>query len=368
MRGSQTMRKTSRFQRTVLGFVFWTAIGLLLALSRIGNSQRWQSFGNGQQWQSLLTVSLVHLWIWGLLTPLIIAVDRRLPFSKEQMGRRIGAHLILGPLWTMLFIYAFTTFSAAAGYRSWSSRWDDLVQSLFWHMPFYLLIVGISQAYQYQQRYVSAELQMERLERSSSEARLNALRMQLDPHFLFNALNTISAQVSADPKLARKMIEHLGNLLRLSLESQGRQEITLAEEVAFLDHYLAIQRIRFGDNLQIQMDISVEAQDALVPSLFLQPLVENAIRHGISPRSAGGTIIVSARRLSNLLDVQIVDDGVGLPSDWSLDSRKGLGLTLTKERIAGLHPEGTSQFNLVRRPDGGTQVKISFPFRPVEAR
>ena len=346
-------------QRTVLGAAFWTTIGLVFALSRMGS---------GQRWESLLLPSLAHWWIWGVLTPLIIVVDRRLPFSSQQVVRRIIAHLIIGPLWTVLFMCGYATFSAAAGYGPWFSSFSDAVQGLFWNMLIYLLIVGVSEAYLYQQRYVSAELQMERLERNFSEARLNALRMQLDPHFLFNALNTISAEVSTDPRLARRMIEHLGDLLRLSLESQGRQEIPLSEEVAFLEHYLAIQRIRFGEKLQIQINISPEAQYAFVPSMFLQPLVENAIRHGISPRSAGGTITVSAERLSNLLTLQILDNGVGLPLDWSMEGNKGLGLALTKERIAGLHPEGTSQFNLIRRSTGGTQVKISFPYRRTEGR
>ncbi len=119
--------------------------------------------------------------------------------------------------------------------------------------------------------------------------------MQLDPHFLFNALNTISSQVERDPRLARSMIEHLGDLLRLSLESRDREEIPLAEELAFLDHYLAIQRIRFGDKLKIEIRIDPEVLYAPVPCLFIQPLVENAIRHGISRRASGGTVIVSAR-------------------------------------------------------------------------
>ena len=165
-----------------------------------------------------------------------------------------------------------------------------------WGWLVYWLIVGAWQAYQYYDRYLSTELRMERLERRFSESRLNALRMQLDPHFLFNALNTISSQVERDPRLARAMIEHLGDLLRLSLESRDRQEIPLAEELAFLDHYLAIQQIRFGDHLKVEMQIHPDVKYASIPSLVLQPLVENAIRHGLSRRSSGGTVTVSAQR------------------------------------------------------------------------
>ena len=182
-----------------------------------------------------------------------------------------------------------------------------------------MLIVGVAQVYLYRQRYASAQLQMERLERNFSEARLNSLRMQLDPHFLFNTLNAISAQVSTDPKLARRMIEHLGELLRVSLGPQSRQEVPLAEEVNFLERYLAIQKIRFGEKLQIHIQMPSGVREALVPSLFLQPLVENAIRHGISSRAAGGRIDVSVGRASDQLEVRILDDGVGLPVDWSLE-------------------------------------------------
>ena len=179
------------------------------------------------------------------------------------------------------------------------------------------MISGALQAYRYYERYMSSELQLERMEKSYSQARLNALRMQLDPHFLFNALNTISSHVERDPKLTRLMIEHLGDLLRMSLESKDRQEVPLAEELAFLDHYLAIQRIRFGRRLRVEIEIAPEVRYASVPSLFLQPLVENAIRHGISHRASGGTVTVVAKPVSENLVIRVSDDGTGLPPGWT---------------------------------------------------
>ena len=124
-----------------------------------------------------------------------------------------------------------------------------------WSLLVYWMIVGGLQAYRYYERYLSSELRLERMEKSYSQARLNALRMQLDPHFLFNALNTISSHVERDPRLTRRMIEHLGDLLRMSLETKDRQEVPLAEELAFLDHYLEIQKIRFGDQLVVEIDV-----------------------------------------------------------------------------------------------------------------
>ena len=159
-----------------------------------------------------------------------------------------------------------------------------------WSLIIYWMIVGSLQAYRYYERYLGSELRLERMEKSYGQARLNALRMQLDPHFLFNALNTISSHVERDPRLTRSMIEHLGDLLRMSLETKDRQEVPLAEEMAFLDHYLEIQKIRFGDQLSVQIEVAPEVRYASVPSFFLQPLVENAIRHGISRRVSGGAV------------------------------------------------------------------------------
>jgi LytS/YehU family sensor histidine kinase len=225
------------------------------------------------------------------------------------------------------------------------------------------MILGGLQAYQYYERYMSSELQLERLEKSYSQARLNALRMQLDPHFLFNALNTISSHVERDPKLTRLMIEHLGDLLRMSLESKDRQEVPLAEELAFLDHYLAIQKIRFGRRLKVEIDIAPEVRYAFVPSLFLQPLVENAIRHGISHRASGGTVNVTAEPVNGKLAIRVADDGAGLPPGWSLEKSTGLGLSVTRERIAGLYPAEQGSFAIKGREEGGTLVEIVLPLK-----
>jgi len=343
-----------------LSFAFWTAIAVIFSLPRLAQ---------GGSWQVPLFSALANWWSWGMLAPVIIAVDRRLPFKSREAGKRLLTHLVLGPVLTMFYIYLFAALTAAMRLQPWSVLSGShlfataLQGELFWGMLVYSLIVGVSEVYLYHQRSLSAELQMKRLERNFSAARLNALRMQLDPHFLFNALNTISAQVEREPRLARTMIEHLGDLLRLSLDSHGRDRIALAEELAFLDHYLAIQRIRFGDKLKVALQIAPEVKHVAVPSLFMQPLVENAIRHGISRRAHGGLVTVIAERVEDQLEIKVLDDGIGLPAGWSLETGVGLGLSVTRERIAGLYPEGTTRFALSRRADGGTQVEISFPIR-----
>jgi two-component system LytT family sensor kinase len=349
----------SRTGRIALAAVGWSVIGCIFALPNI-------SMANG--WRMPLLGSLALWWSWGVLAPLIVAADLRLPFSETQLLRRIAAHLLLSLFFTSLLVYVLLADRALLGVGSWSALRDpqafpNALRGMFlWNWLIYWVIVGGWQAYQYYRRYLSSELRRERLERQFSEARLNALRMQLDPHFLFNALNTISSQLERDPRLAREMIEHLGDLLRLSLDSKDRQEVPLAEEMAFLAHYLAIQKIRFGDNLRVEIRVAPEVKYASVPSLFVQPLVENAIRHGISRRATGGKVTVSAGKAGDQLEIRVLDDGVGLPPGWQLETSSGLGLSVTRERIAGLH-DGLSQFSVLNRAEGGTEVRIVLPLK-----
>lgn len=345
------------FFRILLIAVGSTALGVLFALPSLATTH----------FQNELRIYLAQWWTWGLLTPFIRAVDRRLPFSAKDLARRVAAHLGLSILFTEIYFYIFTAMRASFGVATWSSlRLGNLLSPSvigwqIWCWLVYWIIIGALQAYSYYERYISSELRFERLEHSFAEARLNALRMQLDPHFLFNALNTISSHVERDPKLTRRMIEHLGDLLRLSLESRGKQQVPLAEEVAFLEHYLAIQRIRFGHHLHIHIQVAPEVRMAAVPALVIQPLVENAIRHGISRRAAGGTVTVEAAPVDGRLVLRVLDDGVGLPPGWSLETSGGLGLSITRERIAGLHPHGVSRFSVRPRSEGGTVVEISIP-------
>jgi signal transduction histidine kinase len=349
-------------KRVALGVCFWTAVAIVAVLPHLSLNSDWRA--------SILS-SQSHWWSWGLLTPLIMALDKRLLFSIKPIFGRVLVHLLLGAIFAVVYAYVSACVAAALGVGQWSQIVDAhflgrMSHEMFWSVLVYGLIVGVSEAHLYRQRYVSAELRMERLERNFSEARLNNLRMQLDPHFLFNALNTISSQVEREPRLARRMIEHLGDLLRLSLSSQSKSEMALAEELLFLDHYLAIQKIRFGKNLRVEINVSADVKHALVPSMFLQPLVENAIRHGISPRAGGGSILISALRVGDRLQVRVSDDGVGLPVGGLPRHQAGLGLAVTRERIAGMHPDGTSHFSIHPRPEGGTEVEICFPLRLIE--
>jgi signal transduction histidine kinase len=345
--------------RSMLAAIFWTLLCVFFSLPNLLRGAGLISMREEFAW----------CWSWGLITAVIRAFDQRLPFSGKQIVPRVFAHLVASVFFTVADRYVNVAALAAFGIRPWGAVQLPAFFTLWklgdflWNWFLCWVIVGVLQAWQYYNRYRASELRLERMERSFIEARLNALRMQLDPHFLFNALNTISSQVERDPKLTRRMIEHLGDLLRRSIETKDRQEIPLAEELEFLAPYLEIQKIRFGEKLKIEIEIEPAVQYAIVPSLLLQPLVENAIRHGISHRASGGKVIVSARRLDDQLEIRVQDDGVGLPPGWTLESSAGLGLSVTRERVKSLHPNGESSFTIRPRRDGGAEVDVFLPLR-----
>ncbi|GLQ48429.1 ATPase [Dyella lipolytica] len=353
----------SRLRLAFVSLLAWTAVGVVFAMPRFASSAAW--------WH-LLRASLADWWAWGLLVPAIIAVDRRLPIAVNSLGTRLAAHIVIGVPITLVYSYVSALLQVILGAMAWTDAMslgplhETLKGGFLWSLLVYLLVVGSWQAVQYSQHYLAAQLRLERLERNFSEARLNVLRMQLDPHFLFNALNTISSLVVNQPKLARGMIEQLGDLLRLSLESGRRQQVRLSEELEFLGHYLAIQKTRFGDALHVVVEVPDAARDIMVPSLILQPLVENAVRHGLSPRPGGGTVWVRATIDDAMLCILVEDDGVGLGADW-MDDRVGLGLGVTRERIVTLHPAQDAGLQIGPREGGGTRVRVSIPTRVVEA-
>jgi len=352
----------SRLRLALISLLAWTAVGVVFAVPR---------FASGAAWWLVLCNSLGEWWAWGLLVPVIVALDQHLPIAVNKLGTRLAVHIVFGLPITLVQSYVAALLQVIMGVMAWPAAiglgplHETLKGGCLWSLLVYLLVVGGWQAVQYSQHYLASQLRFERLERNFSEARLNALRMQLDPHFLFNALNTISSLVVSQPKLARGMIEQLGDLLRLSLESGRQQQVRLSEELEFLGHYLAIQKTRFGDSLHVVVDVPDAARDIMVPSLILQPLVENAVRHGLSPRPGGGSVWVRATIDAAMLYITVEDDGVGLGGDW-MDDHVGLGLGVTRERIAMLHPMQNAGLQIGPREGGGTYVRVSIPTRAIE--
>jgi LytS/YehU family sensor histidine kinase len=225
----------------------------------------------------------------------------------------------------------------------------------------YWIVVTGYMAMKSQQEVRDRKMRIAELETQLAQSRIETLRTQLNPHFLFNALNTISAHVEGAPRTARWMLEQLGDLLRLSLDHAGEQEVPLQQELAFVDRYLKLQKIRYEDRLDVIVDVEPTTLRALVPTFILQPLLENAIRYGIATRSAPGTIEIQAWQEAAALHLTVRDDGPGLPANWDPEHGLGVGLSNTRERLRRLY--GVDQrFQITGAPGGGVQVDLTLPF------
>jgi len=208
--------------------------------------------------------------------------------------------------------------------------------------------------------YSRASHERQHLEAKLTQAQLESLKLQLHPHFLFNTLNTITALINTDPRAAERVVSELSDLLRLSLRTAPEPEVPLERELEVLEHYIGIQRVRFKDRLSVSFNVDPATRRALVPNLILQPLVENAIRHGIAPRAAPGRIEIVARRADGRLELRVTDDGVGCASAGA--PREGIGLGNARARLRSLYG-GAHRFDATGRPEGGFTVAIDIPFR-----
>jgi two-component sensor histidine kinase len=347
-------------QRALLIFAAWTVVGLFQSLPEISQGMHWPYFLG----------KVIDAWAWALLTPAIFFADRKLASKEQNIVRLVLWLLLLSIPFSIIHTYLSGLLLYPIPEIWWSPIRDRQFAVYFLESSWqaYCAVIAILQALNYYNRFLASRLRLERTEKTLIEARLNALRMQLEPHFLFNTFNAISSEISEDPKRARQMIEDLGALLRQSLDCKDSAEITLAQELALLDHYLSIQKVRFGDRLKVEMNIAPEALRALVPSMLLQPLVENSIRHGIEKRMSGGTILIAASKVGDRLQIRIADDGLGLPTNWRQESSDGVGVRVTRERLEALYPQLPARcFSISPRQSGGAEVLIDIPLHGTEA-
>lgn len=282
-------------------------------------------------------------------------------------------HVPLGIAWTLL---AITIRLLTRPLRE--SPWPPSVTTFFlerfyWDLLIYAVIAGISIARDYARQVKerddaahTMELRTTDLERRLVEAQLQSLRAQLRPHFLFNALNTISAFTETAPQTARRLMERLGHLLRASLRHAMTPEVTLGEELTFLEDYIAIESARFEGRITVSVHLSEDLLSVMVPGFLLQPLVENAIRHGVSKRLSPGHVEVAASRDGSLLTLRVRDDGVGLPPGWQFSRDAGIGLRNIASRLEHLY--GRSDiFRLVPATPQGVEAQIDLPLRQKES-
>lgn len=320
-----------------------------------------------------LTAWLLCAASWFLLTPLVLLLARRFPLERGAWRVRLLVHLAGGAVVATahIAIYISVLFVSATVLKINHPPFAAAFRNQFiysFHADFltYWALIGLNQAVDYYRRYRERELRAALLETSLAHAQLDALKMQLHPHFLFNTLNSISVLMAEDVTAARRMLTSLSDLLRASLENVGSHEISLKEELEFLKHYLEIEQTRFQDRLTVRLQIEPQTLDASVPNLILQPLVENAIRHGIAPHAGPGVIEIHATRLNGMVELRVADNGPGLGKAAPERLLKGIGLSNTEARLQQLYGEA-HRFCLDDQPGVGLTVTITIPFRSTAA-
>jgi two-component sensor histidine kinase len=344
-----------RWRRALLALAGWTALGVFSA-SRIHLSYRYNNYA--LSWWDCLRLALPDWYAWGALLPAIAWLVRRFPLEPGRWRRNLLVHVPAGLAFTILkMVIEFAGIQAL----SWSP--NRRFSPLLFHQTLltYAAIVGLVQGFAYRRKYREHELRGSQLEARLAEAQLQVLRMQLQPHFLFNTLHAISALMHRDVEAADRMISRLSELLRLTLESGDRQEVPLRMELEFLESYLDIERTRFQDRLTVDVRADPETLEAAVPTLLLQPLVENAVRHGVAARTGPGRIEIETSRRDGALQIEVRDNGVGLAGGDA--AREGIGLANTRRRLEQLYG-GAQRLELTERPGGGLVVSVSLPWRP----
>jgi two-component system LytT family sensor kinase len=312
-------------------------------------------------------------WLaWAPLTPAIVWLARR--YSLIGNGWKTSLLVHLPAFLLMSAVHTAAASAITLSIKPFDERGAGL--SEFWQRFFsrmlgffgsdllvYGAVIGICYALDYYRKYREREVLTSRLEAQLAQAQLDALRMQLHPHFLFNTLNNIVGLVRDQKNHAAvNMLVGLSDLLRHTLDHSARQEVELREELGFIKLYLSIQEMRFSDRLQIKLDIDPSTNKAMVPNLILQPLTENALRHGFGRSADSGFVGISSAVVDGHLLLTVYDNGAGLPDDWQLKGSAGIGLANTAARLQQLYDDN-HQFDIRNRDGGGVEVAIVMPLR-----
>lgn len=344
-----------------------------------------------------------ELFYWYLLAaalPLVLWLARRFRIERDTWVRTVPVHVVLALLLGLAHSGVYYTVLvgisslvdppggagatidalAAIDWTAVGRRLPDATLTVFWK---YGVAIGLFYAYDYYRKYQERKLRAAHLEHRLSEARLHALRMQLHPHFLFNTLHTASMLNERDPEAASRVLTRLADLLRATLDEGGSLEVPLATELSFVRRYLEIEQVRIGDRLAVEWDVPDELLDAAVPTLIVQPLVENAVRHGVGRRPGSRRISIAAKRdtedsreaegrpcrdtegapgQEGSLVIEVSDDGPGLPDDWDPERDAGVGLSNTRERLAAMYGDA-AELVVEAGPAGGVRARVRLPLR-----
>lgn len=353
-----------RSVRWTFSFFIWTCVGLFFA----SQSQLWDRylFRTPISWERALTINLSFYYIWACIAPLVFWLGKRYQFERKGWIKALLIHLptsiILSAIQLLIAEVVFQSFRPYPLKLFETFRAIQFSFAFNFHMNLltYWVILGIGSIREYYRRYRDRELRNAQLEAQLTQAQLQALKMQLHPHFLFNTLNTISSLMHKNVQDADRVLARLGDLLRASLGNSGVHEVALREELEFLRRYLEIEQIRFGDRLKVEIRVDPDLLDLKVPNFILQPLVENSIRYAVSSRNTGGQIQITATRENERLTLHVKDDGPGLTTEHGVMDSNGVGLQNTRARLQQLYGND-HEFVFRNHPREGVDVSIIIP-------
>ncbi|MDX2185586.1 MAG: histidine kinase [Opitutaceae bacterium] len=342
--------------------LFWTLVGFAFASQFYLSSSL---LGRAVTWSQAVSYSLADWYVWAILSWPILVLARRWPPESPRPWRVAGIHLCAALLVSVSYVALRSLVALVLGALSGEDvTFGEVFRPLlFKTFPFNLLVYGvivsISHAIDYYRKYHDRTIHALELERHLTEARLQALLHQLKPHFLFNTLNGIASLMHRDVELADRMLVRLGEILRITMNQQARAFTRLRDEIAFIEKYLEIERIRFGKRLVVEYAIDPRTEELALPSLLLQPLVENAIKHGIEPHARPGWIrVMSTLTPGGELEIVVTDSGDGLQD--SVPRREGIGTANTRQRLRETYGD-RHVFSLANAPGSGLAARILIP-------
>jgi signal transduction histidine kinase len=344
--------------RKLLPIAAWIIVGLVFTSQLHFFAAR---AGGKMSWVDSLVWEIPRWLLWAFFAPFVTMLARKYPVHKENAAKRIALHTFFGAVFSLIHLILFVLIFHAI--RTWMGDHGKLYDTfqfafaLDFHVGIavYWLLFLLRQSRDSEQRIA-------RLHAELSQAQLQALKMQLHPHFLFNTLNSISSYLRKDVEIADEMIGRLGDFLRLTLQNSGAQEIQLQQELNFLKQCLEIEQLRFQDRLHTDFDVAPDTLTALVPNLILQPIVENAVRHGVSAKSGTGMIKLIAKRQDAKLQITISDNGPGIQGQLN----QGIGITSTRNRLEQMYG-AHGIFQITNQHEGGTIAILEIPFHESEA-
>jgi two-component system LytT family sensor kinase len=328
------------------------------------------------EWKNVF-LSQAIIYSWAILSPLIVFFAKRFRFEQRNWWRLLPVHFIAAVVFLLIHTAIHVIFvkivdpapvAEQGGFLAFTLRITIARWAL--DLPTYCFLLSSIYVVDFYRRFQAEQLKSSELKAALANSQLNALKMQIHPHFLFNTLNSISALIYKDQKAADKMVARLGDFLRMTLENSGDHEVSLKQEMDFVGHYLEIESVRFQNRLVVKMNIDPETLAARVPNLILQPIVENAIKHGISRRTKAGSLIISAERHGDRLQIRVEDTGPGIPpsneNGKSSTKTGGIGLANTRARLAHLYEENY-RFEIKNAVPHGVVVTLEIPFETIKS-